>query len=459
MRPLHPTGVFRRSRFVLSPRAWRRRLVFWCGGLAVGVAAVVMAIAADAVQAAFRDVIGWSPYLALVITPAGLALCVAITRRFFPGSQGSGIPQAIAARRFSDAPSRTRLLSLRLAAGKILLTLLGLLVGASAGREGPTVQVGASIMHSVGRVWSGKYQGLILAGSAAGVAAAFNTPLAGIVFAIEEMSRSFEQRTSGLVLTTVIIAGIASLALLGNYTYFGHTGASLVRLQDWAAVPLCGVAGGLLGGLFSTVVVAFGRGLPGRAGETIRRHPVLFAALCGLLVAGIGIASGGTTYGTGYAQARHLVEAGDGVPQSFGILKFLATVLSTVSGIPGGIFSPSLAVGAGLGANVASLLPGTPVGAVILLGMVGYFAGVVQAPITAFVIVLEMTDNQAMAVPLMLSAVIAFGTARLFGAPAIYHALAESFLPRPGPGGGDAPAAAPLSSEVPRTLPPVSDDE
>ena len=285
MRPLLPAGLWRRARLVLSRRAWRHRLVFWGGGLAIGIAAVALAIAADYVQAWFRRVVGYSPYLALVITPAGLALSVALARRYFPGSQGSGIPQAIAARRLTETAARTRLLSLRLAAGKIVLTLLGLLAGASAGREGPTVQVGASVMHAVGGVWSGRYPGLIVAGSAAGVAAAFNTPLAGIVFAIEEMSRSFEQRTSGLVVTTVIIAGMASLALLGNYTYFGHTAASLGRLQDWAAVPLCGVAGGLLGALFSQLVVAFARGFPGRGGRALHHHPVLFAALCGLLVA------------------------------------------------------------------------------------------------------------------------------------------------------------------------------
>jgi H+/Cl- antiporter ClcA len=430
---LRPPGFYRRSRLFLTREAWRRRVAFWSGGLAVGFAAVGLAIAADYVQAWFRDAVAVSPYLALAITPLGLALSVALTRRYFPGSQGSGIPQAIAARQYPDEAARTRLLSLRIAAGKVLLTLLGLLAGASAGREGPTVQIGASVMHAVGRVWTGKHQGLILAGSAAGVAAAFNTPLAGIVFAIEEMSRSFEQRTSGLVLTTVIIAGIASLALIGNYTYFGHTGAVLARVQDWAAVPLCGVAGGLLGGLFSMIVVAVAKGgIPGRAGALIRRHPVPFAALCGLLVAIIGIVSGGTTYGTGYVEAKQLVEGVGQVPRSFGILKFLATVLSTVSGIPGGIFSPSLAVGAGLGADVAGLLPGTSAGAVILLGMVAYFAGVVQAPITAFVIVLEMTDSHAMAVPLMLAALIAFGTARLIGARPIYHALSENFLPKHG---------------------------
>ena len=421
---------YRRVRIFLRREAWHRRIIFWCGGLCVGVAGVGLAIAANYVQAWFRDLVAHSPYLALVVTPVGLALSVWLMRRHFPGSGGSGIPQAIAARHFDDSAQRNKLLSLRIAVGKIILTLLGLLCGASAGREGPTVQVGASVMHAVGRIWVGKHQGLILAGSAAGIAAAFNTPLAGIVFAIEEMSRSFEPRNSGLVLTAIIVAGIASLAILGDYTYFGHTAARFTQLSDWAAVPICGIAGGLLGGLFSMIVVRMAAGFSGRAGTLLRGHPVIFAACCGLLVAGIGILSGGTTYGTGYDQAKQLLEGTGHVPQSFGILKFLATTLTTVSGIPGGIFSPSLSVGAGIGANLAQLLPGTPTGAVILLGMVGYFAGVVQAPITAFVIVLEMTDGHAMAVPVMLTAVIAYGTARLIGTRPIYHALSENFVPK-----------------------------
>ena len=421
---------FRRSqRIWFSPRLWKRQTIFWTGGLAVGGAAVLFAHAADTVQLLFRRLIEWSPYVSLVLTPAGLALAAAMTRRFFPGSQGSGIPQAIAARQHTDPAARLSLLSMRIAVGKIVLTLLALATGASAGREGPTVQVGASVMSSVGRIAGGRYQGLILAGSAAGVAAAFNTPLAGIVFAIEEMSRSFEQRTNRLVLTAVIVAGIASLALAGDYTYFGHTSASLTRIEDWAAVPLCGILGGLMGGLFSWSVVAVARGLPGRAGRLIRQHPILFAALCGLLVAVIGIASGSTTYGTGYSEAKELLQGAGQIPASFGLLKMLATILCSVSGIPGGIFSPSLAVGAGFGANIAALLPHTPLGAVVLLGMAAYFAGVVQAPITAFVIVLEMTDNHAMAIPVMAAALIGYGTSRLIGTEPIYHALAEGFMP------------------------------
>ena len=116
------------------------------------------------------------------------------------------------------------------------------------------------------------------------------------------------------------------------------------------------------------------------------------------------------------------------VPWDYGLLKLAATVLSTVSGLPGGIFSPSLAVGAGLGANVGALLPGVPVDVAVLLGMTGYFAGVVQAPITAFVIMLEMTNDHAMAVPLMAVALLAYGVSRLVCPHPVYHALAEGFV-------------------------------
>jgi H+/Cl- antiporter ClcA len=196
-------------------------------------------------------------------------------------------------------------------------------------------------------------------------------------------------------------------------------------------VPLCGVCGGLVGGFFSQIVVRASSGLKGPLGRLMGGSPILFAGLCGLLIALTGLASGSTVYGTGYTEAKHLLEGAGGVPASFGLLKLVATVLSSISGIPGGIFAPSLAVGAGLGANLSHLLPGVTVSAVVLLGMVGYFSGVVQAPITSFVIVMEMTDNHAMAIPLMATALIGYGVSRFIGTEPIYHALSHRFVPAP----------------------------
>src|SRR5690242_16948971 len=222
-------------------RRWQRRLIFTVGALAVGLAGVGLAYAADGAQHAFQQLLRHYPYAPFLVTPLGFGLIVWITNRYFPNTQGSGIPQAIAARALKTPGERSRFVSLRAAIGKIVMTLTGLLIGASIGREGPTVQVGASLMFEIGRLTPKRQPGLILAGAAAGVAAAFNTPLAGIVFAIEEISRSFEVRTSGLIIGAVILAGITSLALFGDYTYFGSTAAMLGPFTDWLAVPVCGV--------------------------------------------------------------------------------------------------------------------------------------------------------------------------------------------------------------------------
>jgi H+/Cl- antiporter ClcA len=417
---------------LLSPRLWWRRFVFWIGAFLVAGMAVGFARAADLSGGLFLHVIAGRPWLPFVLCPGGLAIAFLLTRTVFPGAQGSGIPQTIAALHMHDAGMIGRVLSLRIAVGKTLLTLLGLACGASIGREGPTVQIGASIMHALGNLLRlprpELRRALVLAGGAAGIAAAFNTPLAGIVFAIEELSHSFEARTSGTVFTAVIIAGATTLGLVGNYTYFGQTAADLPNRAAVMAVMLCSVAGGLAGGAFSQSLIIASRGLPGWLGRSIMRYPVVFAALCGLVLAGIGWLGDGQTYGTGYQQARAMVEEHSQLPPVYALLKLAATVVSYVSGIPGGIFAPSLSVGAAMGSVLAPLVPGAPVSAMILLGMTAYFSGVVQAPITSTVIVLEMTANHNLTIPLMATAFLSFAVSRLVCRRPLYGALARRFL-------------------------------
>jgi H+/Cl- antiporter ClcA len=409
-------------------RRWQRRAVFAAGALSVGIVAVGMAYASDGALHIFRQFQRHVPYGAFILTPLGFGIAAWITNRYFPNTQGSGIPQAIAARGLETPAERRRFVSLRAAVGKVLLTLFALLIGASVGREGPTVQVGASLMFEIGRLTPKRQPGLILAGAAAGVAAAFNTPLAGIVFAIEEISRSFEARTSGLIIGAVILAGMTSLALFGNYTYFGSTSSMLAYGFDWLAVPLCGVLGGFAGGGFARILIFMAGGVPGAAGQWIKRHPVAFAVACGLGVAICGYLSGNQIFGTGYAHARSLVHGTGNLSWTFAPLKFAATAMSAVSGIPGGIFSPSLAIGAGMGGDVAQFFPAAPMGAIVLIGMVSYFTGVVQAPITGFVIVSEMTGNHQMLVPLMAAALIANACSKLVCRESLYHALAKRYL-------------------------------
>ena len=417
---------------MISRRIWRPRLVFWAGALAIGLLSVAFAWMADIAHHAFATVTagpGWRRWLPLVVTPAGFVLCVWLAQRYFPNAQGSGIPQAIAARHLRSDAERDRLLSLRMVVGKIGLTVIGLGCGASIGREGPTVQVGASLMLQAARIGGmARSEGLILAGSAAGIAAAFNAPLAGVVFAIEEMSRGYNSRTNGLVLSAVVIAGVASLAIVGNYTYFGVTNATSHFPGDWPLVIGCGLGGGLLGALFSQAVLRLTRRIRrwqaqhGRAIWTA----LLVAGVAGLVAAAVGVASGGATFGTGYEQARAAIE-GDALPLGYFAGKFVASLAATVSGIPGGLFAPSLAVGAGFGSSLATVIGGN-VGLAGLLGMAGYFSGVTQAPMTAFVIILEMTGTHSNVIPLMAAAMLGYGTARLVSPEPLYHALSRLII-------------------------------
>ena len=433
-------------RFISRSRtAFKRmlyRALFLIGGLCVGAAAILMAVLADRAQMIFHSILDLSPYVVFVLAPCVFGLAALLARSVFPNSQGSGIPQVIAATQLHEPKSRRALASLKIAAGKVVVMTLGLVGGASIGREGPTVQVGASIMAAFGRWAPAGYQaGLLLAGGAAGIAAAFNTPLAGIVFGIEELSQSFETRTSGLIIGCVIAAGITSFAIMGDYAYFGSTAALLPLGRSWLIVPLCGIIGGLAGGFFSRVVIVFSRG---RLRAWTQRRPIVFAMACGFCLAVCGFASAGTVYGTGYAEARSIVHGTAALPPSFSALKLLSTLVSSISGIPGGLFAPSLAVGAGLGADLHSLFQSVPIGALALLGMVAYLAGVVQTPITSFVIVSEMTQDHAMIIPLMAAALIANATSKLICPESIYRALSEGFL-KP-----DADGVAPVLSSAGR---------
>ncbi len=402
------------------------------GPLLVGLMAVGLAKGAEYAIQVNRQLRGLHPLAPLVFMPGGFALLVYIGRRFFPGSQGSGIPQTIAAINTPGKEKCGHLLSIRIAIGKTALTLAGLLLGASIGREGPTVQIGASIMHAFqGR---GPFRRestrriLILAGGAAGIAAAFNTPLAGIMFAIEELSKKHIFNANSSTLVTVILSGLISLALLGNYTYFGTSSASLEWQYSFFPIMVCGVAGGLCGGLFSRLVISIPAKLPTRMSAWVASRPLVFAALCGFGLALLGLATDGLVFGTGYEATRLTLEDGTLLPWYFSVAKLVATLLSSVSGMAGGIFAPSLAVGAGVGENIAALFPHlAPHSAIILLVMTAYLSGVTRAPVTSFIIMMEMTGSHDMLLPLMTASVIAAASSKLICRTQLYHALADRF--------------------------------
>ncbi len=415
------------------------RLAAFSGAVALGLAAIVFARMGELAQKLFLQLVRAQPWAPFLLTPLAFAVIVYATRRFFPAARGSGIPQVMAAGHNPDRHADGDLLSMRTAWAKLVGTIAMLLVGGSVGREGPTVQISAALMVAVHRWLRVPVSaGIIIAGGAAGVAAAFNTPLAGVAFAIEELASAFEQRVAVLIMATVMIAGLVSLGLSGDYVYFGVVNGTLPVSAMLLISPIAGVVGGLLGGLFSRLLIAMAR--PDHAWlRHLQARPIWFAAGCGLIVAATGWATSGSSWGTGYETTRMLL-AGQAAPMSFGPAKFVATLATALSGAPGGIFAPSLSVGAGLGQLFAIFFPHDPAGAIILLGMAGYFTGVVRAPMTAVIIMMEMTADRTMILPLFATALIADAVSGLICPQKLYHALSGQFrssTPR-----GEAPIAS-----------------
>ena len=410
-------------------RPWITRTIVIAYAVVAGLSVVFLTWLSEQAAHQFGRLYGawwWAPLLWMPLCTAAI---VWITRLWLPGAAGSGIPQVMAATDSSvTLAERSGFVSLRLSIGKIFLTSAGLLGGLSLGREGPAVQIAAGIMHHARRVLPERTtineHGLLVAGGAAGIAAAFNTPLAGVMFAIEELSRRPEQRSSGLLIAAIVLAGLVSVAIYGNETYFG-----VIRVPelDWSlfwpglsVALLCGVAGGL----FSRLVLISITGGADRLSRLRKSRPVVFGAVCGFALAVIGVTLHGATFGSGYDQTRALLEGGNSAGPFYTPFKFIATWLSTWSGVPAGIFAPSLAIGAGIGNDVATLtgyLARTPL---IALGMVGFLAAVTQAPLTAFIIVMEMIAGQQMVLSLMACALVASLVSRLISVP-LYGALSR----------------------------------
>lgn len=433
-------GIYRafRAQRLTQWQAWLERLVIWGAAITTGAVIVLFARLGDWAAELFSHAQTLSPWAGLIITPLAGVLIVAVARRWFPGVEGSGIPQTIAALEAPEGTSeRARFLSLRIAFGKLWLGTAALAGGFSVGREGPSVQMGASIMYAFRRLLphghSIRARDMMLAGGAAGIAAAFNTPLAGIVFAIEELSRRFEQRTNGVLLTAIVLAGLVSISLQGNYLYFGHLTVETVDHRILWPVLVCALVCGTSGGIMSRLLLYSTKPWGGLLGHIRHGRPIIFAGLCGLVVALLGLLTHGEVHGSGYLTTQAMLSNEALVEWYYAPAKLLATVVSYFSGIPGGIFAPSLAIGAGIGRDLLPFFSDVAAaGSIYALCMAAFMAAVTQAPITSFIIVMEMIDGHEMVLSLMAVTLLSSLVAKIFSPP-LYHTLAQAMALPPKP--------------------------
>ncbi|HMQ71210.1 MAG TPA: chloride channel protein [Rubrivivax sp.] len=431
MKPRHLDQPDWRSRLRAELTAWRpwvTRVVVLAFAAAAGLVVAGFTWLAESAYAAFESGRAQLPWAPLLWMPLVAAAIVWVVRRGFPGTAGSGIPQVMAAMDVrTTRAQRAPFVSLRTSLAKLVLTSAGMLGGLSLGREGPSVQVAAGILHHARRWLPARSavneHGLIAAGGAAGIAAAFNTPLGGVMFAIETLARRPESRSSGLLIGAIVLAGVMAVSIYGNVSYFGRIEVPALDLALLGPGLIVALLSGLGGGLFARVLVVSAAGSADRLSRWRAAYPVRFAAGCALAVAVIGLATGGAVFGSGAAQTRVLLEGGELNPV-YTPLKALATWLTAWSGVPAGVFAPSLAVGAGIGADVAAWTGYEHRAALIALGMAGFLAAVTQAPLTAFIIVMEMVAGQPMVLSLMACAMVASVVSRLVSTP-LYAAQAQ----------------------------------
>ncbi|HEY1422451.1 MAG TPA: chloride channel protein [Candidatus Acidoferrum sp.] len=346
--------------------------------------------------------------------------------RFFPNARGSGVPQTKAALYANEGR-----ITLRTVLGKFFCTATTLAAGIPLGREGPSVQVGAGIASVLGRklgLSPEKVKALIPVGAAAAIAAAFNTPLAAVLFALEEVVGDLHAP----VLGSVVLASATSWAvlrlLLGNHPLFEVPQYQLVHPAEFAIYAVLGVLGGLVSAAFTRLLLWLREKFLAAPRKTLWYQPVAGGLLVGLLGWFVPQNLGVGYKFVGDALNGHMVWK---LMALLLALKLVSVAVSYASGNAGGIFGPSLFMGAMLGGVVGTasnaLFPGhvASPGAYALVGMGTAFAGVVRAPMTSVVMIFETTRDYAVIVPLMISNLVSFFIASRFQKEPIYEVLAH----------------------------------
>lgn len=360
------------------------------------------------------------------LTPAVAALIAGyLLLRVFPDARGSGIPQTKAALIAGGG-----YISLKTVIGKFFCCSLSLGGGIALGREGPSVQIGAGVASFMARragLEKREIQALVPIGGAAALAAAFNTPMAAVLFTLEELLGDLNARLLGSVVIGAATSWMALHLFLGDAPLFRVPPYSLMHPSEFLFYALLGIAGGCVSVLFSSSLLWLRlqyRRLP--------KWTLAFQPATGGLAAGVLALYSADVLGAGYAAvelALHGQLSGTAMFVLL-ILKLAATVVCYSSGNAGGIFGPSLFLGAMLGGGFGSVLhswlPATtaPAGAYALVGMGTTFAGVIRSPITSVVMIFELTRDFNIIVPLMISNLVAYAVARAFSRTPIYEALA-----------------------------------
>jgi len=371
----------------------------------------------------------WGWLLPMVMGALGAGLAVGLVHRVAPEAAGSGIPHVKAVLYWFRSMRWQAILLVKFVGG-----VVGIGSGLALGREGPTVQLGsalgAAVAHGL-RVSPRERQTLIAAGAGAGLAAAFNAPLAGLTFVLEELQRHFAPAVFGAAFVAAVTADVLTRLFTSQLPVFHVASAPTPPLVTLPVFLVLGLLAGVLG-------VAFNRGLL-KTLELFARVRGWPASLNGVFV-GAAVGLLGWFVPTALGGGQPLVDAVlkgymplAHIPWWF-LLRFGLTMVSYGCGAPGGIFAPLLVLGALLGLAVGQLAPLVLPGTVVhpetfaVVGMAAYFAAIVRAPLTGIVLIVEMTNSYAQMLPLLVACFAAYAVADFVMDRPIYEALLERDL-------------------------------
>lgn len=388
---------------------------FWVASLLTGLVAVAYTKIFAVAEKGAAYIFQLPHHLLLLVTPVCFLIAWWMVKKWAPFAKGSGIPQVIAAIELATPKHNDkvdRLLSVRIIIVKIASSCMVLLGGGINGREGPTIQIAGSIFRKVNLLlpeWWPKIskRNMIMTGAAAGLAAAFNTPLGGIVFAVEELTKTHISFFKTAIFSAVIIAGLVAQAFLGPYLYLGYPDVSHLSVSVFLGVAVIAVVAGIAGSLMSKCILLIMRI---RKRSTNQYRQLLYLLCCALVIATMGLLAGQQALGSGkdlmnqvlFTDQKHVV-------WYMPLLRIVGPIITFTTGAAGGVFAPALSAGAGIGsvlsgwfhasANDSNLL--------ILAGMVAFLTGVTRSPFTSAILVLEMTDRHNVIFHLMLAGMVA----------------------------------------------------
>lgn len=409
---------------------------FWIASLITGLVAVLYTRLFALAEKGTSYIVHAHLWLFFIVTPLCFLTAWWIVRRWAPYARGSGIPQVMAAielatPKYNDKVGR--LLSLRIMVIKILSSLIMAFGGGVIGREGPTIQVAGSIFRKVNEwlpAWWPRIskRNMIMTGAAAGLAAAFNTPLGGIVFAVEELTRTHISYFKTALFTAVIIAGLTAQALLGPYLYLGYPDVSHLSGYIFLCVLLVAVPAGLAGSIMSKYILKIFRWKD--SFRTTRQH-VFYIIGAALVIASLAFFIDERVLGSGKQLMTTALFTQDKYnPWYLPLLRIAGSVFSFTTGASGGVFAPALTAGASIGATLSGWmhLSATNTNLLVLSGMVAFLTGVTRTPFTSAILVLEMTDRHNVIFHLMLAGMVASLVAMLIDKHSFYDHLKYQYM-------------------------------